>query len=188
MIVTLPDNTDRVVLHACCAPCSSAILECLVASEIRPVVFYFNPNIFPVEEYEIRKAESIRQVHALGLQFVDGDYDHEAWLSAVRGLESEPERGARCQVCFKHRLSATALLAQRMGIGWITTTLGSSRWKSKPQIDAAGQAAVSGVDGVEYWTQDWRKGGLTERRAQLLREGGFYNQRYCGCEFSNYGK
>ncbi len=182
--VALPDKSQSVVLHACCAPCSSAILECLVANDIRPVVFYYNPNIFPQKEYEIRKAESKRQVSELGLDFVDGDYDHAAWLTAVRGLENEPERGLRCSACFRHRLKATALLAQQLGIGWITTTLASSRWKNKKQIDEAGLEATALVDGVKFWTQDWRKGGLTERRAQLLREGGFYNQRYCGCEFS----
>lgn len=151
---------------------------------IEPVVFYFNPNIFPQSEYLIRKRESQRQVADLGLRFIDADYDHAQWLSAVKGLEHEPERGSRCQRCFDVRMLATAQCAASEGIGWFTTTLASSRWKSQQQIDEAGGKAAAIVNGVEYWAQNWRKGGLSERRNQLLREGGFYNQLYCGCEFS----
>lgn len=182
--IEIPGGATEVLLHACCAPCSSAILECLVANGIRPVVFYFNPNIFPREEYEIRKAESIRQAASLGIRWMDGDYDHESWLDVVKGLEDEPERGGRCLLCFKMRLKAAAICAKREGIRHFTTTLASSRWKSLSQIEEAGLWAQTQVDGVEFWTQNWRKGGLQERRNKLLKEGGFYNQLYCGCEFS----
>lgn len=180
----LTDDSDKVLLHACCAPCSSAIVECLLSNDIRPTVFYFNPNIFPWEEYLIRKEESKRQVQSLGLDFIDGDYDHEAWLKSIRGLEGEPERGGRCQLCFEVRLEASALCAKSLGIKWFTTTLASSRWKDIRQIEAAGVKAETLVGDVHFWTQNWRKGGLYERRNELLREGGFYNQQYCGCEFS----
>ncbi|MBP5366638.1 MAG: epoxyqueuosine reductase QueH [Bacteroidales bacterium] len=182
--VEAPGNSTEVLLHACCAPCSSAILECLIANKITPTVFYFNPNIFPREEYEIRKAESKRQVADLGLRFIDADYDHEAWLGEMTGLESEPERGSRCAKCFKIRLLATAQCAEREHIPCFATTLSSSRWKSLEQIDEAGQWAENQVSNVRYWAHNWRKQGLSERRNQLLREGGFYNQQYCGCEFS----
>lgn len=182
--IEIPGGATEVLLHACCAPCSSAILECLVANGIRPVVFYFNPNIFPREEYEIRKAESIRQAASLGIRWIDGDYDHESWLDVVRGLEDEPERGGRCLLCFKMRLKAAAMYAKHDGIRHFTTTLASSRWKSLSQIEEAGLWAQTQVDGVEFWTQNWRRGGLQERRNKLLKEGGFYNQLYCGCEFS----
>ena len=182
--VYLPDGSDSVVLHACCAPCSSAIIECLMHNGITPVVFYFNPNIFPMEEYEIRKAESIRQCEKLGIRWIDGDYDHESWLRCVVGHEAEPERGGRCQLCFNMRMLATAECAARLGVRFFTTTLASSRWKSIKQIDQAGMYAMDKVGEVEYWSQNWRKGGLQERRNELLKEGGFYNQLYCGCEFS----
>ncbi len=181
--VALPEGEKRVLLHACCAPCSSAILECMLASELEPTIFYFNPNIFPLREYEIRKAESVRQVSALGLKFIDADYDHEAWLQRVKGLECEPERGARCLECFRFRLLAAAQCAESEGIKYFTTTLASSRWKSLEQIEKAGKEAEC-VTSARFWTQNWRKGGLSERRVELLREGGFYNQLYCGCEFS----
>ena len=191
-----------VLLHTCCAPCSSAIIEALLQNGITPVIYYCNPNIYPREEYEIRKNECTRYAQALGLEIVDADYDHENWLAEMKGLESEPERGGRCLKCFKLRLLRTAQYARERGIKVITTTLASSRWKSLDQINEAGQWActtlLGAVDfsrlGVEtvppddrqviWWNQNWRKGGLQERRNQILKEYDFYNQRYCGCEFS----
>ena len=102
----------------------------------------------------------------------------------MSGLENEPERGRRCQQCFVLRMTAAAKKAQELGIQYFTTTLASSRWKSLDQINQAGEMAQKAVDGVEYWSQNWRKGGLYERRNQLLKEFDFYNQQYCGCEFS----
>ncbi|MGN0000197.1 MAG: epoxyqueuosine reductase QueH [Marinilabiliaceae bacterium] len=180
--LTLPPS-EPVLLHACCAPCSSAILEWMVAHDIRPTIFYYNPNIYPEDEYIKRRNESQRQAEALGLQWVEGAYDHGEWLEAVKGLESEPERGGRCLCCFMMRLRAASEAAKEMGCGCVTTTLASSRWKSQSQIDTAGEWA-EGETGVTFWHQNWRKDGLSERRAALLRENGFYNQLYCGCEFS----
>ena len=93
---------ENVLLHSCCAPCSAAIVEWMLAQDIRPTLYYFNPNIFPQEEYEIRKSECSRYAQKLGLEIIDGDYDHTAWLSDVAGLEDEPERGKRCLQCFKY--------------------------------------------------------------------------------------
>ena len=152
--------------------------------DVRPTIFYFNPNIFPREEYEIRKNESKRHAESLGIRWIDGDYDHEGWLDGVCGLEHEPERGRRCEQCFTLRLIETAKKAQELGIPYFATTLASSRWKSLEQINRAGLAAEQTVSGVRFWPQNWRKGGLQERRNQLLKEYGFYNQQYCGCEFS----
>ena len=192
----MDEEQGRVLLHACCAPCSSAIVEWLVGHGIRPTIFYYNPNIYPREEYEIRKQESKRHAEALGLTWIDGDYDHESWRGAVCGLENEPERGRRCELCFTLRLTAAARKAKELGIRYFTTTLASSRWKSLEQINQAGLIAQETVmkEGdlspltshlsPLYWAQNWRKGGLYERRNQLLKEFDFYNQRYCGCEFS----
>lgn len=216
-----------VLLHTCCAPCSSAIIEAMVQNGITPVIYYCNPNIYPREEYEIRKNECTRYAQSLGLEIVDADYDHENWLEAVKGLEGEPERGGRCLKCFKLRLLRTAQYARERGIKVITTTLASSRWKSLDQINEAGQWACQTVssgkpgdfpdkgmesgslsgnvqdipdkeqesgsmsgdcqentDEVIWWDRNWRKGGLQERRLQIIREYDFYNQLYCGCEFS----
>ena len=177
-------NSAELLLHACCAPCSSAIVEWMLAHRLRPTIFYFNPNIFPLEEYNIRKEESKRHAESLGLEWIDGDYDHEQWLQNVCGLENEPERGRRCQRCFQLRLTAAAQKARQLGLTWFTTTLASSRWKSIEQITLAGEAAEATVPGTRFWAQNWRKGGLSDRRNQLLREYDFYNQQYCGCEFS----
>ena len=178
-----PEGLTDVLLHACCAPCSSAIVEWMMANGVRPVIYYFNPNIWPREEYEIRKQESKRHAESLGLTWIDGDYNHEEWLHGVCGLESEPERGRRCEQCFILRLTAAAKKAQELGIPYFTTTLASSRWKSLDQINRAGEIAEKSVQ-CHYWAQNWRKGGLYERRNQLLKEFNFYNQQYCGCEFS----
>ncbi len=177
-------NIDRVLLHACCAPCSSAIVEWMLNNGVRPTIFYYNPNIFPLEEYEIRKQESKRHAESLGIRWIDGDYDHDGWLSGICGLEQEPERGRRCELCFTLRLTAAARKARELGIEWFTTTLASSRWKSLEQINRAGLVAEQSVPGTRFWARNWRKGGLQERRNQLLKEYGFYNQQYCGCEFS----
>ena len=179
-----PEDCNQVLLHACCAPCSSAIVEWMLANGVRPTIFYYNPNIFPREEYEIRKNESQRHAESLGLRWIDGDYDHESWLGDVCGLEGEPERGRRCELCFTLRLTRAAKEAKELGLKYFTTTLASSRWKSLEQIERAGHLAEQAVDGTVFWAQNWRKGGLYERRNQVLREFAFYNQQYCGCEFS----
>ncbi len=180
----VPGDAKRVLLHTCCAPCSSAIIECLMQHDIRPTIYYCNPNIYPLEEYNIRKNECSRYARSLGLDIVDADYDHEEWRCTVKGLENEPERGGRCLQCFKMRLRDTARYAHENGFTVITTTLASSRWKSLEQINQAGHYAVEPYPDVTWWEQNWRKGGLNERRIAIIKEYNFYNQRYCGCEFS----
>ena len=206
--IIIPEGCRQVLLHACCAPCSSAIVEWLLAHEIEPVIYYFNPNIYPQEEYEIRKNESKRHAESLGIRWIDNDVQrtmdngqwtrqHEEWRAAVCGLENEPERGKRCERCFYVRLLATARKAQELGIPFFATTLASSRWKNLEQINAAGIRAQNALltdrcaDRVQtdlptpiFWAQNWRKDGLQERRNALLKEYDFYNQLYCGCEFS----
>ena len=185
-----PFGQKKVLLHTCCAPCSSAIIEFLMSHEMEPVIYYCNPNIYPYEEYLIRKNECTRYARELGLEIVDADYDHQAWLETVMGLEDEPERGGRCAACFRMRLLQSARYARERGISVITTTLASSRWKSLEQIDEAGRWACSmvnaeaGDEAVRWWEKNWRKGGLQERRNQIIKEYGFYNQQWCGCEFS----
>lgn len=180
----VPGGADKVLLHTCCAPCSSAIIECLLNHGIRPTIYYCNPNIYPLEEYNIRKDECTRYARSLGLDIIDADYDHASWRCTVAGLENEPERGGRCLKCFKMRLADTARYAHEHGFSVITTTLASSRWKSLEQINEAGHWAVAAYPDVTWWEQNWRKGGLSERRIAIIKEYNFYNQQYCGCEFS----
>ena len=190
------------LLHACCAPCSSAIVEWLMAHGVEPVIYYFNPNIYPFEEYEIRKNESKRHAESLGIKWIDDvrlidnckridDWKaaHDAWRHEICGMENEPERGKRCAICFYHRLLATARKAQELGIPYFATTLASSRWKNLEQINAAGEKAAEVVnsarpDAIRFWAQNWRKDGLQDRRNELLKEYAFYNRTYCGCEYS----
>ena len=187
-VLTLPDGEAcegvRLVLHACCAPCSAAVVEKLLAEGARPLVFFSNANIVPMEEYIHRRQELERLLTAWEVPYAEDAYDHAAWLRHIEGLEHEPERGRRCAACFLFRLRRTALFAQEQGIGWIATTLASSRWKDLNQVNAAGIAAVDDVPGVSFWANNWRRGGLQERRGELIKVMGFYNQRYCGCEFS----
>ena len=187
-----------VLLHCCCAPCSAAIIEWMLNNDIRPTLYYYNPNIYPQEEYLIRKNELTRYADSLGLTVIDGDYDYEKWKDwachnlNTTNLEDFPERGSRCLECFKLRLLETAKKCKELSIEQFTTTLASSRWKSLDQINAAGQWAAEMVNGkvngeqsvVTFWDKNWRKGGLQDRRNALLKENNFYNQQYCGCEYS----
>lgn len=182
--ITAPGGEHKVLLHSCCAPCSSAIIECLIANDIEPVILYFNPNIYPDTEYEIRKEEAKRFAMLKNIEFIDADHNYNTWKEEMKGLEDEPERGNRCFKCFYYRLSYTAKYAREHGLKIFTTTLASSRWKSLDQINEAGRQAASRYEGVVFWEQNWRKGGLQELRNKLLKEYHFYNQLYCGCEFS----
>ena len=186
----VPGGASRVLLHCCCAPCSGAIVECMVQNGLRPAIFFSNSNIFPQEEYVKRRVEIVRYAAIFGLEVVDDDYCHEEWLDAIRGFENEPERGARCLECFKFRLLRAARYALANGYEVLTTTLASSRWKDLSQVDEAGRWACCEVikgaaDGRDllWWGQNWRKGGLQPRRDQIIREQSFYNQTFCGCEF-----
>ena len=183
----------RLLLHSCCAPCSGAIIESL-AKDFRAegrdpseamAIFWSNSNICDRQEYDKRKAEILRYAKLFGIEVIEDDYDHQEWLAEVaRGREDAPERGPRCLECFAYRLLRAARYAAANGFDTLTTSLASSRWKSLEQVDEAGRRACSQVDGVQWWGRNWRKGGLYERRNQLLREFGFYNQQYCGCEYS----
>lgn len=179
---------ERILLHACCAPCSSAIVECLINQGYRPVVFYSNSNIYPLPEYEIRLNECVRYARLMGLDIVNDSYDHDEWRGIAAGLEHEPERGERCIRCFRFRLERAARYAHEHGFDVLTTTLASSRWKDLSQVNAAGEYACGLFPGVNWWGMNWRKGGLQERRNEIIRERGFYNQLYCGCEFSLAGR
>jgi len=147
-------------------------------------VFFYNPNIHPAEEYEKRKADIKAFCDKLGVPFVDADYDSENWFACVKGLENEPERGARCSACFTMRLARTADYAAENGFPTFATSLGISRWKNLDQVNACGVLAAGRHKGLRFWDCNWRKGGGADYRFDVAKREGFYQQKYCGCMFS----
>ena len=180
----VPDGQTKVLMHSCCAPCSGPLIEKMAESGIDITIFFYNPNIHPKKEYEIRKKENIRFADKLGLAFIDADYDIQNWFARAKGMEKEPERGARCTMCFDMRFERTALYAYEHDFKVITSSLGISRWKNMEQINDSGQRAASHYTGVTYWTYNWRKDGGGARMYELAKEEKFYKQEYCGCIYS----
>jgi len=183
-VIEPPSGSKKVLLHSCCAPCSGEVIEAMQASGIAMEIFFYNPNIHPREEYELRKAENIRFAEKHGIPFTDADYDTENWFARAKGLEWEPERGARCTMCFDMRFDRTALHAHENGFPVITSCLGISRWKNMNQINAAGERAAAKYPGMSYWTFNWRKKGGADRMVEISKREQFYMQEYCGCVYS----
>jgi predicted adenine nucleotide alpha hydrolase (AANH) superfamily ATPase len=180
----LPNNADKLLLHSCCAPCSGEVMEALISSEINFTVFFYNPNIHPVQEYQIRKNENVSFAQKHNIPFIDADYDKDNWFERAKGLEWEPERGKRCTMCFDMRFERTALYAHEHGFPVISSSLGISRWKDMNQINDSGVRAASKYLGLEYWTYNWRKNGGSERMYEIAKREEFYKQEYCGCVYS----
>ena len=173
----------RLLLHSCCAPCSSHCLSEL-SPQIGVTVFYYNPNLDCAEEYEKRKREQLRFLRETGLaDFLDCDYAPEDYISAVRGLEEEKEGGARCAVCFRLRLDRTAREAKARGFDYFATTLTVSPLKNARLINEIGFAVAEEV-GVKYLPSDFKKRGGYLHSVRLSEEYGLYRQDYCGCAFS----
>ena len=180
----IPNGENRLLLHSCCAPCAGEIMEALSVSEIKTSIYFYNPNIHPIEEYEIRKDENKRFCDKLGFEFIDADYDKDNWFKRVKGLENEPERGKRCTKCFDMRFERSALYAKENSFKVFATTLGISRWKDMNQINEAGLRAASRYDEVKYWDFNWRKEGGSSRMIEISKREHFYQQEYCGCVYS----
>ena len=181
-IKTLEKGT-RLLLHSCCAPCSSACLERL-KDFFKITVFYYNPNIDDREEYEKRKAEQIRFLKETGFaDFLDCDHDKEAFEEMAKGYETEPERGKRCYLCYELRLSKTAQTAKEKGFSWFATTLTLSPYKNAEWLNEIGEK-VGGRYGVNYLCTDFKKQGGYHRSIELSKEYGLYRQDFCGCRFS----
>lgn len=179
-----PEGAETILLHSCCAPCAGEIMLAINASGIHQTIFFYNPNIHPAEEYELRKSENKRYCDNLGIPFIDADYDTDHWFERVKGLEDEPERGARCTACFDMRFERTALFAHEHQFPLISSTLGISRWKNMSQICASGERAAAPYQDVSYWTFNWRKQGGSQRMVELAKQEHFYQQEYCGCVYS----
>ena len=179
-----PNGQTKLLMHSCCAPCAGEIMEALVASKIDTTIFFYNPNIHPIEEYELRKEENIRFAEKLGMPFVDADYNREDWFERTQGQENEPERGERCTTCFDMRFEVTAQYAKSHGFDLISSTLGISRWKDMEQINACGKRAANPYTDIDYWDFNWRKKGGSSRMLELSKREAFYQQEYCGCVYS----
>ncbi len=179
-----PDGGNTVLLHSCCAPCAGELMEAMAESGIKLTIFFYNPNIHPKREYEIRKSENIRYAEKMGIPFVDADYDVQNWFSRARGLEHEPERGIRCTKCFDMRFERTALYAHEHGFSIFTSSLGLSRWKNMDQINDCGVRAAAHYPDLSYWDYNWRKNGGSARMYEIAKRENFYQQEYCGCIFS----
>ncbi len=182
--LTLPAGHQKLLLHSCCAPCSGEVMEALIFSGIDYSIFFYNPNIHPKKEYEIRKDENIRFAEKHGIPFIDCDYDVDNWFSRAKGMEHEPERGIRCSMCFDMRFERTALYAFENGFTLISSSLGISRWKNMEQINESGIRSASHYPGIEYWTYNWRKQGGSSRMVEIAKRESFYQQEYCGCAYS----
>jgi epoxyqueuosine reductase len=179
-----PMGEKNILLHSCCAPCAGPLMEKMADAGLMLTIFFYNPNIHPKKEYELRKQENIRYAEKLGIPFIDADYDVQDWFARARGMEREQERGVRCTMCFDMRFVRTALYAKEHGFKVFTSSLGISRWKNMEQINDCGVKAAALFEGIEYWTYNWRKDGGGARMYEIAKEETFYAQQYCGCIYS----
>lgn len=183
--LSLPvSGESKILLHLCCAPCSCSIIQRMMDGGIEPTVYFYNPNIYPKEEYEHRKQEVVRLVKKRSIPFVDADYEIDGWLEAVQGHEEESERGKRCTICFEMRLGKAAAYAAEHGFKVFGTSLGISRWKDHDQVNKAGKRAASLYPGLVYWEHNWRLDGGQELMERIAKEENLYRQNYCGCAYS----
>lgn len=179
-------NVPSLFLHSCCAPCSSYVLEYL-SSFFNITVFYYNPNIFPAEEYKERAGEVERLIKELStvrpIRFICGEYGPETFFNAVKGHEMDEEGGARCEICFRLRLKEAARLAAEGGYDYFTTTLSISPLKNAVLLNEIGEEMGRGF-GVRYLNSDFKKKNGYKRSTELSAEHHLYRQNYCGCVFS----
>lgn len=179
-----PGGENKVLLHSCCATCSGDLMEVMLDSGIDFTIYFYNPNIHPRREYDIRKNENIQFAEKMNIPFVDADYDRDNWFARAKGLAGEPEKGKRCTVCFDMRFERTALYAHENGFKVFTSSLGVSRWKDMDQVNGCGERTASAYPNLMYWTYNWRKGGGSQRMYEIAKREEFYQQEYCGCIYS----
>lgn len=174
------------LLHSCCAPCSSYVLKYL-SEYFKITLLYFNPNISPREEYEKRVSEQKRLIKEMPVkypvEFIEGRYEPQEYYDAVKGLESEPEGGARCMVCYELRLHEAAKYAAEGKFDYFTTTLSISPLKNAQKINEIGEK-VGTEYGVHHLPSDFKKKEGYKQSVELSREYGLYRQNFCGCVFS----
>ncbi len=186
IIAGLGESAPTLLLHSCCAPCSSHCIEYL-SQYFKITVLYYNPNIYPEAEYEKRKAEQKRLIKAMPtkypVSFLDCDFESESFYKAVKGLEKCREGGERCFVCYRLRLEKTAIKANAHGFDYFTTTLTISPLKNAQKINEIGNE-LSEEYGVKFLPSDFKKREGYKRSIELSREYNLYRQNYCGCIFS----
>lgn len=179
-----------ILLHSCCAPCSSYVIEYL-SQYFYITILYYNPNISPKEEYDKRKEEQVRFIKSMPtcypVRIIDCDYDHEIYVEKIRGLENEPERGRRCDVCFRLRLEKTAKEAQIKHFDYFGTTLTVSPYKNAKLINEIGKELES-IYKVSFLPADFKKRNGYKRSIELSHKYQLYRQNYCGCQYSKKTK
>lgn len=179
-------QVPRLLLHSCCAPCSSYVLEYL-SEYFSITVFYYNPNIFPAEEYEKRVKEQEALIEKLPakhrISFLEGPYEQERFYEMAKGLEREPEGGERCFRCYRLRLLEAAQMARAGGFDYFTTTLSISPLKNVHKLNEIGEKLAREY-GVAYLNSDFKKRDGYKRSIELSKEYGLYRQDYCGCVYS----
>lgn len=186
VILSLNGRRPTLLLHSCCAPCSSYVLEYL-SQYFQIILFYYNPNISPESEYRYRVAELQRLVKEMPLdsavQMIEGEYDPNVFLNAVKGMETEPEGGERCKICYRLRLEEAARMAQELGCEYVTTTLSISPMKNASALNQIG-GELADAYGVKYLYSDFKKRNGYKRSIELSAQYQLYRQDYCGCVFS----
>ena len=185
-VVSSLDKKKKLLLHACCAPCSTACIERLTCA-FDITVFFYNPNMDTEKEYYKRLNEQIRLCQSLGIETLFEGYNPQEFYDAVRGLEKEPEGGKRCEKCFYLRLKKTALKAKELGFDYFTTTLTVSPLKNSYLLNTIGQT-VGNECNVNFLPSDFKKKNGYKRSVELSAEHGLYRQNYCGCIFSKVTK
>ena len=181
-IETFDGRKPKLLLHSCCGPCSTAVLE-RIMPYFDITVLYYNPNIEPLEEYERRKATQLQLLKELNIKFMDCDYENEKWRKVVEPLKDEPEGGKRCSVCFGLRLRYVALKAKQNNFEYFTSTLTVSPHKNSKLINLIGHQ-VGGNVGVKYLYSDFKKREGYKRSIELCKKYCLYRQNYCGCLYS----
>lgn len=185
-IIANLDNIPNLLLHTCCAPCSSAVIEYL-SDYFNITVYYYNPNISPVEEYEKRKNEQIRFLKEFKsknkLDIIDADYDNDKFIEISQGLEDQPEGGIRCHKCYNLRLEKTALKAKELNYDYFGTTLTVSPYKNSQVLNEIGKELEEKY-GIKYLYSDFKKKEGYKRSIELSKQYNLYRQNYCGCIYS----
>ena len=179
------NKKPSILLHSCCGPCSSSVLGA-VMNFFDVFIFYYNPNIFPIEEYTKRKTEQLKLLsypEFKGIKYLESYYDHKNFLESVKGYEKDIEGGERCNVCFKLRLEVTAKLAKKLGLDYFSTTLTVSPHKNAQNINNIGKN-LSEKYSVDYLFSDFKKKDGYKKSIELSKKYNLYRQNYCGCEFS----
>ncbi len=179
---------EKILLHSCCAPCACYPLRELLSQGYQVTLFYYNPNIHPFEEYRARLAELKNYLAKLGnLELIEGDYEVEKWFKLIKGLEHEPERGKRCDICYRMRLERTAQLAKQKKFDYFGSTLSISPHKKADVISRLGEELAAKYQ-IKFFDRDWKKKDGFKISCQISREENFYRQDYCGCIFSKLAR